>query len=224
MKAPTVKRPSAFQPPQVSWLDSEDRESCPNPWVTEVTVQQLVNAVWRRIPELAREVIALDLREVLLLGDCSEFRMVLEENQVLLLLDGRAPSPQWELSVMWLLAEGFGRALVWSMVARMASGNTVFKPLPEEALTTPVARWYQSFHWWPEASNGYLGLTLQMATALALAWGFGEERAAAMHIAENPDGDRNEEEPLLPASANISYLFRERPLRHQSHDEHDTSS
>jgi hypothetical protein len=147
--------------------------------------------------------------------------MVFEESQVILLLDTLELSPPWELSVMWLLAEGFGVALVWSMVARMAGGDTVFRPLPETVLTNPVALWYQSFHWLPEASNAYIDLTLQMATALALAWGFGEEQAAAMHMAESPQDDVGDEEPLVHASGNISWLFRPRPLREKADEDQD---
>jgi hypothetical protein len=177
-----MRRPSVLQPPEVSWLDPEDRASIPDAWVITVTVQRLTNIVWERIPQPAHEIIALDFQRVLILGDCAERRVALESNEVLLLLDNQERSAQWELLIMWLLAKGFGIALVWPMVARMAGGNTEFTPPPQMAQVTPTSSWYQAFHWMPEESDLYRALTLQLADALAIGWGFGKEQAAVMHV------------------------------------------
>jgi hypothetical protein len=45
-----------------------------------------------------------------------------------------------------------------------------------------------------------------------------------MHMAESPAIHVGKEESLMPASGNISWLFRERPLRTISREEPDARS
>jgi hypothetical protein len=168
MEQPKLKRPSVSQPPQVSWLDPEDRDDIPDVWVTQVTVQQLVNSVWQRIPEAAWAIIAPDLDGVRLVKYLDLAEAVHDENYIVLSIGDHQGSPQWELTMMWLLARSFGYTFLWTVAGRMVGNAALWVPLPDEDQDTPTSAWWRSFYEPAEPANAYKEMTNQAATALAV--------------------------------------------------------
>jgi len=177
-----MSQPSLFEPPQVSWLDPEERDEIEGASVIESAVQQLVNNVWQRIPPTAREMIAPELKRVLLLGESTPCRVGLDSDDLVLFVDDRERSQQWELLVTWLLAKGFSLALLQSIVDPIVHINREYFPPLQTAVVTPESCGDHAFHWWPDVSHPYRALLRQLADAIAVGWGFGKEQAAVMLV------------------------------------------
>jgi hypothetical protein len=137
-----------------------------------------------RLPTPAREILALDLQGVQLLSEPGGPICGFDANHVLINVGDYAPSVDWRLSATHALLHCFGYAFMWSVVARMAGGDPQRGSIADGRRGTPGYAWYQSFGDPTNGPNPYHAMTVRIADALALAWGFGEEMGARVDTAD----------------------------------------
>jgi hypothetical protein len=158
----------------------EEGADVPDGAAVTAAVRALVDLVWGRLPEPARAVIALDLEDVWLLHEPGGLTCGVDTNSVLLNVAEYTPTPPWEVSAIWRLAYAF----LWSVVARMAGADPVSGTVPAAREGTPGATWWRAMAFAEVERHPYARMTVRLADALLVAWGFGEEMAADLDPAD----------------------------------------
>jgi hypothetical protein len=205
-----MRRPSVSRPPQVFYPAFEEDEGVPDGAAVTAAVQALVDLVWGRLPEPAGAVIALDLEDVWLLHEPGGFTCGFDTNSVLLNVGDYAPTPQWEVSAIWRLAYGFAYAFLWSMVARMAGADPPRGATPAAREGAPGATWWRAMAFADGERNPYARMTVRMADALLVAWGFGEEMAADLDPADLREPYAAADPFLGPELGKVYWRLRQR--------------
>jgi hypothetical protein len=177
--------------PGVRWLMAEDRDNMKTHRAVSRVVKQLVAQVWRRIPWVARSLIACELQGIYLVYNPEWDGGSHERGRIVLNVADYEDAPLWRASTRVILAHEFAHSLIYYLVASVAGGHTRTGHIPITRKGKPGYEWFL-------AHTRFLGneqeeeisrFTERLADALMLAWGFAKDWAHTvdLHEIHNPD-------------------------------------
>jgi hypothetical protein len=151
--------------------------------VTRV-VKQLVAEVWERIPWVARSLIACELQRISLVHNPEWSGGGHERGTIILNVADYEDSPYWRAATRVILAHEFAHSLSHFLAASVAGGNTKTDHMPARRKGQPGYEWFACCYaglLQDKDDQGHC-FTERLADALMLAWGFGEDWAAALDL------------------------------------------
>jgi hypothetical protein len=174
--------------PDVVWQSDEPAED-QAALALRFRLQQLVHALWSRLPAEVQAIIAGDLRRVEVVLEWPEEGITYGhgDEEILLFLPEEPASIQeafedWRPVLSWVLVCGFGRAFLWSLLTRMVGENPERQAVSPEAKGRPGAAWLMTMAAGRFGERSIQVLLERMIEALALAWGFGAELATVLEL------------------------------------------
>jgi hypothetical protein len=174
--------------PDVVWSSDEPAED-QAALALRCQLQQLVHALWQRLPAEVQAIIAGDLRRVEVVPEWSDEGITYghHDEELLLFLPEEPASIQaafedWRPALTWALVCGFGRAFLWALLTRLVGENPVRQKVSPEAEGRPGAAWLMTMAAGQFGERSIQVLLERMIEALALAWGFGAELATVLEL------------------------------------------
>ena len=174
--------------PDVVWSSDEPAED-QAALALRCQLQQLVQALWQRLPAEVQAIIAGDLRRVEVILEWSEGDITYghHDEEILLVLSEEPAAIQeafedWRPALSWALVCGFGQAFLWALLTRLVGVNPVRQEVSPDAEGRPGAKWLMTMAAGRFGERSIQVLLERMIEALALAWGFGAELATALEF------------------------------------------
>jgi hypothetical protein len=152
-------------------------------------LQQLVHALWQRLPAEVQAIIAGDLRRVIVVpawpssgvtygqGDENIFLYLPEEPAAM-----QEAFEDWRPALSWVLVCGFGQAFLWALLTRAVGANPVRDAVSPHTEGKPGYAWLMTMAAGRFGEPAIRAVIDRMIEGLALAWGFGAELATVLEL------------------------------------------
>jgi hypothetical protein len=200
-----------LQVPRVQWLSADDRHATKHHQAVMRMVKQLVAEVWERIPWVARRLIAYELQCVHVVHNPDWGGGGHERGTIGIKVADYDNSPNGQSLMRVILAHEFAHSLIYFLAASAAGGNPKTGHLPAARQGKPGYEWFAVYMGLIEDKNeeGHR-FTERLADALMLAWGFGEDWAAALDLGDIRNPYAGQSQYLEPEIGKMHHILQRR--------------